>query len=59
MKVAAQKSRKSDGELMDHATNNLMRAVKQRMLKREGQVDDSKLRKEGYSDRFLAKFEQA
>ena len=44
---------------MDHATNNLMRAVKQRMLKREGQVDYSKLRKEGYSDRFLAKFEQA
>ena len=59
MKVAAKKTLKSDAALMDHATNNLMRAVKQRMVKREGQVDYSKLRKEGYSDRFLAKFEQA
>ena len=44
---------------MDHATNNLLRAVKQRILKREGQVDYDKLRKEGYSERFIAKVEKA
>ncbi len=44
---------------MDHATNNLLRAVKQRIQKREGRVDYDKLRKEGYSERFIAKVEQA
>jgi hypothetical protein len=46
-------------ELLDHATNNLLRAVKQKILKKEGHVDYDKLRKEGYSDRFLAKVEAA
>ena len=59
MKVAATKTRKSEAELLDHATNNLLRAVKQRILKREGQVDCEKLRKEGYSERFITKVEQA
>ena len=59
MKAAGVKKPKSESELMDHATNNLLRAVKQRILKREGQVDYDKLRKEGYSERFIAKVEQA
>ena len=59
MKAAGVKKPKSEAELMDHATNNLLRAVKQRILKREGQVDYDKLRKEGYSERFIAKVEQA
>ena len=59
MKVAAAKKQKSEAELLDHATNNLLRAVKQRILKREGQVDYDQLRKEGYSERFIAKVEQA
>jgi hypothetical protein len=59
VKVAATKSRKNEAELLDHATNNLLRAVKQRILKREGRVDYDKLRKEGYSERFITKVEQA
>lgn len=59
MKVAAAKRQKTEVELMDQATNNLLRAVKQRIQKREGHVDYDKLRKEGYSERFIAKVEQA
>ena len=50
---------KSEAELLDHATNNLLRAVKQKILKKAGSVDYDKLRKDGYSDRFLAKVEAA
>ena len=44
---------------MDQATGNLLRAVKRKLLKKQGRVDYGKLRKEGYSDRFLAKLEEA
>jgi hypothetical protein len=50
---------KSDAQLLDHATNSLLRALKNDMLKKEGRVDRDKLRKEGYSDRLLARLEQA
>lgn len=59
MKVAAAKKSTSDAELLDRATNNLLKAVKQKMLKKRGRVDYAKLRKEGYSDRFLARLEEA
>jgi hypothetical protein len=59
VKVAAAKSEKSEAELLDQATGNLLRAVKQKMLKKQGHVDYPKLRKDGYSDRFLAKLEEA
>ena len=59
VKVKAAKSIKSDGELLDHATGSLLKAIKQKMLKKQGRVDYSKLRKDGYSDRFLAKLEGA
>jgi hypothetical protein len=57
VKSAGAKSKKSEAELLDHATNNLLRAVKEKMLKKQGRVDYGKLRKEGYSDRFLNKLE--
>jgi len=44
---------------MDQATGQLLRAVKQKMVKKQGRVDHAKLRKEGYSDRFLARLENA
>lgn len=59
MKVAAAKSEKSEAQLLDQATGNLLRAVKQKMLKKQRSVDYGKLRKDGYSDRFLAKLEEA
>ena len=59
MKATAKRRVKSEAELLDHATNNLLRALKRDMLKKEGRIDYDKLRKEGYSERLLAKLEQA
>jgi hypothetical protein len=35
-----------------------LKAVKQKMLKKLGRVDYTKLRKDGYSDRILAKLDR-
>jgi hypothetical protein len=59
VKATTKRQAKTEAELLDHATNSLLRAVKQKILKKEGRVDYNKLRKEGYSDRFLAKVEAA
>lgn len=59
VKVTTAKATKSDGKLLDQATTSLLKAVKQRMLKKQTRVDYAKLRKEGYSDRFLTKLEGA
>ena len=50
---------KSEAELLDHATNNLLRALKRDMVNKDGRVDREKLRQDGYSDRLLARLEQA
>jgi hypothetical protein len=59
VRVAAAKAEKTEAALLDQATNNLLRAVKRKMLKKQGQVDYGKLHKDGYSNRFLAKLEEA
>jgi hypothetical protein len=59
VKNAATKKQKSEAELLDQATGQLLRAVKHKMLKKQGRVDYAKLRKQGYSERFLARMEQA
>lgn len=59
MKTAAKRRAKSEAELLDRATDNLARALKRDMLKKDGRIDYEKLRKEGYSERLLAKLEQA
>lgn len=57
---ATTKSRaKSEAQVLDHATNSLLRALKKDMVKKEGRVDSAKLRKDGYSDRLLSKLEAA
>jgi hypothetical protein len=45
--------------LLDQATGQVLKAIKQKMLKKQGRVDYSKLRKDGYSERFLARLEEA
>lgn len=50
---------RSEAQLLDHATDNLLRALKQDMLKKDGRIDREKLRKEGYSERLLEKLERA
>ena len=59
MKATAKRRARSEAEVLDYATNNLMRALKQDMRKKEGRVNYEKLRKDGYSDRLLSKLEQA
>ena len=59
MKTTAKRRAKSEPDLLDHATDNLARALKRDILKKEGRIDYDKLRKEGYSERLLAKLEEA
>ena len=59
MKATTKRQTRTEAELLDHATNNLLRALKQDILKKEGRVDSDKLRKDGYSDRLIARLEQA
>jgi len=59
VKTASKRRAKSEAELLDHASSNLLRALKRDMLKKGGRIDYDKLRKDGYSERLLAKLEQA
>ena len=59
VKAISKRRTKSGAALLDHATNHLFRALKKDMRKTEGRVDYAKLRKDGYSDRLLAKIEFA
>ena len=58
MKATSKRRLKSDAELLDHATDNLLKALKRDMLKKDGRIDRAKLLKEGYSDRLLNRLEQ-
>ncbi len=59
VKVDAARKEKSEADLLDQATGQLLKAVKQKMRRKQGRVDYAKLRKEGYSERFLARLEDA
>jgi hypothetical protein len=59
VKARTKRGAKSQADLLDHATNNLLRALKRDMLKKDGRIDRDKLRKEGYSERLLARLERA
>ncbi len=59
VKVTGKRRSKSEAELLDHATDNLLRAVKRDMLKKDGRIDRIRLRKDGYSERLLDRLEQA
>jgi hypothetical protein len=59
VKATAKRRVKTEAELLDHATNNLLRTLKQDMRKKESRVDYDKLREEGYSDHLITRLEQA
>jgi hypothetical protein len=59
VKVATKKGKKNEAELLDHATNSLLRALKRDMKEKEGRVDSDKLRKDGYSERLINKLQEA
>jgi hypothetical protein len=58
VKATAKRSAKSEAELLDHATNNLLRGLKEEMIKKDGRVDREKLRREGYSERLLDRLDE-
>jgi hypothetical protein len=51
--------KKTEAELLDQATSQLMRAVKAKAAQRGKPLRKSELLKQGYSERFIAKLEQA
>jgi len=59
VKATTKRQTKTEAELLDQATNNLLRGLKRDMQKKDGRVDYDKLRKDGYSNRLLIKLEQA
>jgi hypothetical protein len=59
VKAKTKRSSKSDAAILDQATTNLARALKEEMQKKDGRVDYYKLRKDGYSERLLAKLEES
>jgi len=58
VKVAKKPRRKTEAKLLEQATKNLVAALKKDMLAKEGRVDHEKLRKDGYSERLLGRFDQ-
>jgi len=59
VRASAGKKAKDEAALLDQPTKQLLKAVKHKMLKKQGRVDYAKLRKDGYSERFLDKLESA
>jgi hypothetical protein len=58
VKPAKKLRRKTETKVLECATNNLLAAMKKDLAK-GGRVDYDKLRKEGYSERLLARLEAA
>ena len=57
--VVRRKKQKSEDQILDEATMRLLRAVKQHEKAKGKVVISEKLRREGYSERFISKVEQA
>jgi hypothetical protein len=58
-KPAARSRRRSEDEILDQATQQLLRATKQHAKKRGERINEDSLRREGYSDRFVEKLRDA
>lgn len=59
-KALAAKSRKrSENAVLDQAIQQLLNATKTEAKKKGNAVDGAQLRKEGYSERFIEKVENA
>ncbi|MDB6003721.1 MAG: hypothetical protein JWR15_708 [Prosthecobacter sp.] len=57
--ATASKRVKSDNQLLDQGISQLLAAVKQQAAAKGKPVKRDQLLKEGYSERFIAKVEQA
>lgn len=59
-KASATKSRqRSEEEILDQAVQQLLRETKNHAKKKAQPIDAEQLRKDGFSDRFIAKVEEA
>ena len=59
VKAAKKTRKKTEAQVLDQATRNLLSALKKDMLAKEGKIDHEKLRKDGYSERLLARLDEA
>jgi hypothetical protein len=57
--VIKTKKGKSEAELLDQATAQLLKAIKAKAAKTGRPLRKADLLKQGYSERFIAKFEAA
>ena len=59
MALTAKKKTKSEADLLDQATAQLLRATKDKAQKGGRKLERDRLLKQGYSERFIAKIEEA
>ena len=59
MALAKRTKTKSEDKLLDQATAQLLRAVKEKARKTGRKLDRDSLLKQGYSERFIGKVEEA
>lgn len=50
---------RSEDEILDQATNQLLRAIKKHVAAKDRKVTGDQLRQDGYSERFIARYERA
>jgi hypothetical protein len=58
-KSRAKTRQRSDNEILDQATEQLLRATKQEAKKGGRPINDESLRREGYSERFIDRVREA
>lgn len=56
--IAKRTKPKQTADVMANATDRLLRAVKKKMLRDDGQVDYDKLHREGFSVRVIARLKE-
>jgi hypothetical protein len=58
-RLPAKTRQRSEDEILDQATQQLLKATKQEAKKRGKSIRDESLRREGYSERFIDRVREA
>jgi hypothetical protein len=58
-RLRAKTRQRSEDEILDQATQQLLKATKQAAKKRGKAINDESLRREGYSERFIDRVREA
>jgi hypothetical protein len=58
-RVRVKTPQRSEDEILDQATQQLLKATKQEAKKRGKPINDESLRREGYSERFIDRVRKA